>query len=163
MPQLDIATFAPQLVWLAISFVLLYGLMAWLGLPRIRKGIAARRARIDGDLEKAQQMKAEAEAVIAAYERALAEARQQAQQTLKETIDRLNAESAERQRQTGAKLAAETAVAERRIAEAKTAAIANIREMALDVARAAARRLTGDEVDDRRAAAAVDAVLRERS
>jgi F-type H+-transporting ATPase subunit b len=163
MPQLDIATFAPQLVWLAISFVLLYGLMAWLGLPRIRKAIAARRARIDGDLEKAQQMKAEAEAVIAAYERALAEARQQAQQTLKETIDRLNAESAERQRQTGAKLAAETAVAERRIAEAKTAAIANIREMALDVARAAARRLTGDEVDDRRAAAAVDAVLRERS
>jgi F-type H+-transporting ATPase subunit b len=163
MPQLDIATFAPQLVWLAISFVLLYGLMAWLGLPRIRKAIAARRARIDGDLEKAQQMKAEAEAGIAAYERALAEARQQAQQTLKETIDRLNAESAERQRQTGAKLAAETAVAERRIAEAKTAAIANIREMALDVARAAARRLTGDEVDDRRAAAAVDAVLRERS
>jgi F-type H+-transporting ATPase subunit b len=163
MPQLDIATFAPQLVWLAISFVLLYGLMAWLGLPRIRKAIAARRARIDGDLEKAQQMKAEAEAVIAAYERALAEARQQAQQTLKETIDRLNAESAERQRQTGAKLAAETAVAERRIAEAKTVAIANIREMALDVARAAARRLTGDEVDDRRAAAAVDAVLRERS
>jgi F-type H+-transporting ATPase subunit b len=163
MPQLDIATFAPQLVWLAISFVLLYGLMAWLGLPRIRKAIAARRGRINGDLEKAQQMKAEAEAVIAAYERALAEARQQAQQTLKETIDRLNAESAERQRQTGAKLAAETAVAERRIAEAKTAAIANIREMALDVARAAARRLTGDEVDDRRAAAAVDAVLRERS
>jgi F-type H+-transporting ATPase subunit b len=133
------------------------------GLPRIGKAIAARRARIDGDIEKAQQMKAEAEAVIAAYERALAEARQQAQQTLKETIDRLNAESAERQRQTGAKLAAETAVAERRIAEAKTAAIANIREMALDVARAAARRLTGDEVDDRRAAAAVDAVLRERS
>jgi F-type H+-transporting ATPase subunit b len=163
MPQLDIATFAPQLVWLAISFILLYVLMAWVGLPRISKAIAARRARIDGDIEKAQQMKAEAEAVIAAYERALAEARQQAQQTLKETIDRLNAESAERQRQTGAKLAAETAVAERRIAEAKTAAIANIREMALDVARAAARRLTGDEVDDRRAAAAVDAVLRERS
>jgi F-type H+-transporting ATPase subunit b len=163
MPQLDIATFAPQLVWLAISFMLLYGLMAWLGLPRVRKAIAARRARIDGDLEKAQQMKAEAEAVIAAYERALAEARQQAQQTLKETIDRLNAESAERQRQTGAKLAAETAAAEKRIAEAKTAAIANIREVALDVARAAARRLTGDEVDDRRSAAAVDAVLRERS
>jgi F-type H+-transporting ATPase subunit b len=163
MPQLDIATFAPQLVWLAISFVLLYALMTWLGLPQIRKGIAARRARIDGDLEKAQRMKAEAEAVIAAYERALAEARQQAQQTLKETIDRLNAESAERQRRTGAKLDAETAAAERRIAKAKIAAIGNIRDMALDVARAAAMKLTGGEIDDRRAADAVDAVLRERS
>jgi len=163
MPQLDIATFVPQLVWLAISFVLLYVLMASLGLPRIRGAIAARRARVDGDLEKAQQMKAEAEAVIAAYERALAEARQQAQQTLKETIERLNAQSSEKQRQTAAKLETETAAAEKRIAEAKTAAIANIRDVALDVARAAARKLTGGEIDDRRAAAAVDAVLRERS
>jgi len=48
MPQLDIATFAPQLVWLAISFILLYVLMAWVGLPRISKAIAARRARMLG-------------------------------------------------------------------------------------------------------------------
>jgi F-type H+-transporting ATPase subunit b len=163
MPQLDIATFAPQLVWLAISFILLYVLMAWVGLPRIGKAIAARRARIDGDIEKAQQMKAEAEAVIAAYERALAEARQQAQQTLKETIDRLNARSAEAQRKTAAKLESETGAAEKRIAAAKAAAIANIRDVALDVARAAMQKLAGGAVDDRGTAAAVDAVLRERS
>jgi F-type H+-transporting ATPase subunit b len=163
MPQLDIATFAPQLVWLAISFILLYVLMAWVGLPRIGKAIAARRARIDGDIEKAQQMKAEAEAVIAAYERALAEARQQAQQTLKETIYHLNARSAEAQRKTAAKLESETGAAEKRIAAAKAAAIANIRDVALDVARAAMQKLAGGAVDDRGTAAAVDAVLRERS
>ena len=162
MPQLDIATFAPQLVWLAISFVLLYGLMAGLGLPRIRKAIAARRARVDGDLEKAQQMKAEAEAVIAAYERALAEARQQAQQTLKETTDRLNAEAAQRQRETAAALAGETAAAERRIIEAKTAALANVREVAFEVALAAAAKLTGAKVDAGQAAAAIEQAMRER-
>ena len=98
MPQLDIATFPPQLIWLAITFLILYGLMAWLALPRVGGIIAARRTRIDGDLEKANAMKAETDAVIAAYERALAQARQQAMATLKETTDRLNAQATERQR-----------------------------------------------------------------
>jgi F-type H+-transporting ATPase subunit b len=163
MPQLDLATFAPQLVWLAISFVILYLLMTKLGLPRVARAIGARRERIEGDLEKAEQMKAEAEAVIAAYERALTEARQQAQQTLKEATERLNAEAAERQRKLAETLAAETAAAERRIAQAKQAALANIRDVAVEVARTAAAKLTGAEIEPGRAGAAVDAALRERS
>src|SRR5690349_435939 len=143
MPQLDVATFPTQLFWLLISFAVLYVLMATVGLPRVRRAIEARQSRIEDDLDKARQMKAEAEAVIAAYERALAEARQQAQQTLKETTDRLNAEAAHRQRQTAEKLASETAAAERRIADAKSAALANVREVAFEVALAAASKLTG--------------------
>ena len=162
MPQLDSSTFPTQLVWLAISFILLYVLMAKLGLPRVSGIIAARRGRIEGDLERAGQMKAEAEAVIAAYERALAEARAQAQQTLKETTERLNAAAAERQRQVAEKLATETAAAERRIAEAKAAALGNVRDVAVDVARAAAAKLIGGEVDGGRVAAAVDTAMRER-
>src|SRR5690348_3867383 len=98
MPQLDASTFATQLVWLAISFAVLYLLMRSWALPLVDRALTARRQRVEGDLEKAQQLKAEAEAVIAAYERALAEARQAAQQTLKETTERLNAEAAARQR-----------------------------------------------------------------
>jgi F-type H+-transporting ATPase subunit b len=162
MPQLDLATFPPQLIWLAITFLVLYVLMAKLGLPRIDRALRARRAHIEDDLDKARQMKAEAEAVIAAYERALAEARQQAQLTLKETTDRLNAEAAQRQRQTAEKLAGETAAAERRIADAKTAALANVREVAFEVALAAATKLTGAKVDAGHAAAAIDQAMRER-
>src|SRR6185437_5549120 len=160
MPQLDVSTFPTQLFWLLISFVLLYLLMARLGLTRVGRILTQRRGRIDGDLEKADQMKAEAEAVIAAYERALAEARAQAQQTLKETTERLNAQSAERQRQVAEKLAGETAAAERRIEAAKTAALADLRNVAVDVARAAAAKLSGAEIDAGGATAAVDAVLR---
>lgn len=162
MPQLDLATFPPQLVWLAISFIVLYIIMARAGLPRVGGILAARRTRIDGDLERASQMKAEAEAVIAAYERALAEARQQAQQTMKQTTDRLNAEAAERQRKVAEKLGAETAAAERRIAEAKRAALGNVREIAVEVARSAAAKLTGEQIDGARAGAAVEAAMRER-
>ena len=163
MPQLDIATFPPQLIWLAIIFIVFYVLMAAIGLPRVGNILDARRGRIEGDLEKASQMKAEAEAVIAAYERALADARSQAQVTLCEATERLNAKAAERQRQIAEKLATETSAAERRIAEAKAQALANLRDVAVDVARAAAQKLTGADLDAGRAQAAVDAVLRERA
>jgi F-type H+-transporting ATPase subunit b len=163
MPQLDFSTYASQLIWLAIVFVIFYLLMAGVGLPSVGRVLAARRGRIEGDLEKATQMKAEAEAVIAAYERALAEARVEAQGTIRETVEKLAAAAAERQREVVEKLATETAAAERRIFDAKTAALANLRDVAIDVARAAGAKLTGTEIDTARAGAAVDAVLRERA
>lgn len=162
MPQLVLPDFAPQLVWLAITFIALYVVMATLGLPRLGGIIAARKGRIDGDLEKAEQMKNEAEAVIAAYNKALAEARLQAQITMRETAEQLNAQSVERQRKVADELARQTAGAERQIEAAKREALAGLRDVAVEVTRAAAARLTGREIDATRARTAVDEALRER-
>lgn len=162
MPQLDVSTFPTQLFWLAIMFIALYVAMSWLGLPRVGGIIALRKARIDGDLEKATQMKSEAEAVIAAYDKALAEARMQAQITMRETAEKLNAQSVDRQRKVAEELAHETAIAERRIDAAKRQALDGVRQVAIEVTRAAAAKLTGSAIDDGRTAAAVDAAMRER-
>ena len=80
MPQLDASTFLPQVFWLAVWFIVLYLLMARLGLPRIRAAIDRRRQQVDGDLGRAAALKAEAEAALAAYQRTLAEARASAQE-----------------------------------------------------------------------------------
>lgn len=162
MPQLDFSTFPPQLVWLVITFTVLYFLMAKLALPKVGNIIAARRAKVDGDLEKASTMKAEAESVLAAYERALAEARQSAQATLKATTEKLAAEAAERQKVVSDKLAADTAAAEKRIADARTAALASLKSVATDVARAAVGKLVGENIDDSRIGAAIDRTATER-
>src|SRR5690349_267057 len=114
MPQLDLTTFPTQIFWLFVTFVVLYILMAKLALPRIESVVEARRQKIEGDLDRAAQMKAEAEAVIAAYEKALADARHQAQLTMKETSDRLAAEAAERQRKAALVIAEKTSAAEKR-------------------------------------------------
>src|SRR5437764_11894477 len=159
MPQLDISTFAPQLVWLTISFVVLYALMTWLGLPRIGKAIEARRDRIDGDLARAAQVKADAEQVLGAYQKGLAEARAEAQATLKATTDRVAAEAAERQRELAQRLAQQIEAAEARIAAMKNEALAEVRGIALDVGRAVVEKLTGAAPEHARIAAAVDRTL----
>ena len=163
MPQLDISTFTPQLVWLAIWFVVLYLLMARLALPRIGAAIEARQQRREGDLARAAQLKAEAEAAGAAYQKALAEARVQAQATIKETSDRLAADAAERQRALAATLAEQIAAAEHRIAAAKEQALAEVRGIAVDVGRSIVEKLTGAAPDAAKMAAAVDSRLSEHA
>jgi F-type H+-transporting ATPase subunit b len=163
MPQLDVATFVPQLVWLAITFGVLYLLMARIGLPRVGGAIEARRQRIDDDLARAAQLKAEAEAVMAAYQNTLAAARAEAQAAVKETTDRMAAEAAERQRQLGETLAQQTAEAERQIAAAKQAALSAMHEIAIEVGRSVTEKVTGSAADAARLTAAVDRAIAERA
>jgi F-type H+-transporting ATPase subunit b len=67
MPQLDPADFSPQLIWLAISFILLLVLMWKVALPRVSSVIEDREKRIQADLEKADRVKADADKARAAF------------------------------------------------------------------------------------------------
>jgi F-type H+-transporting ATPase subunit b len=163
MPQLDLSTFASQIFWLIVSFVVLYVLMAKLGLPRVGAAIEARRRRREEDLDRAAQLRRDAEAVVAAYESARAGAREQAQMTIRETTERLAAAAAERQRELTIVLAERTTAAEREIAAAKERALAEIRGVAADVAASVAAKLTGSPPDQGTIAAAVDRVIAERA
>jgi F-type H+-transporting ATPase subunit b len=163
MPQLDVATYAPQLFWLAVTFIVLYLLMSKLGLPRVSGVIEARRKRIDDDLARASEIKAEAEAAMTAYHRRLAEARAQAQAAVRERTERFAAEAAERQRQVAATLAEQTKAAEQQIAAAKERAFADIRNVAVEVARSVSEKLTGTAPDEAKLAPAVDRAMAERA
>ena len=64
MPQFDPTYFAPQLVWLAITFLALYLLMSRLILPRITGILSQREDRIEGNLKRAETLKEEAAQVL---------------------------------------------------------------------------------------------------
>jgi F-type H+-transporting ATPase subunit b len=163
MPQLNIETFPSQLFWLAISFIVLYILMSWIGLPRLSAAIEARRQRREDDLARAARLKTEAEAANAAFQRTMAEARAQAQAAIKESTDRLAAEAAERQRALAASLAQQIDEAERRIAATKQQALSEVRGIAVDVGRSVVEKLTGSAPSNARLTAAVDNVLAGRA
>ncbi len=157
MPQLDPDVFLPQLVWLTITFVVLYLLMVRTALPRIAEVLEARRERITHDLDAAASLKAEADRALAEYEASIAEARASAQGMLAQAAEEHARRASEQQAALDERLAARLREAEARLAEAKTAALGHIEEVAADVARTATARLIGVEPGDEAVAAALAA------
>jgi F-type H+-transporting ATPase subunit b len=158
-PPFDASTFASQLVWLALAFVLLYVLMSRVALPRIAAIFDARQAKIAADLAEASRLKAEADTANAAYEKALAEARSRAQAMAAEIHDRLAAETEKSRRVLEDRLSARLADADKAIGATKAAAMGHVRGIAVEAAGAIVRRLTGIAVPDPAVAKAVDDVL----
>lgn len=159
-PPFQKETFASQLFWLVIAFVILYVLMSKLALPRVGAIIDARKSRIDSDLAAANQLKTSADAAMAAYEKSLAEARGRAQTIGNETRDRLNAEAEKSRKALDEQLNVKLAEAEKTIAATKTAAMSNVRSIATDAASAIVTRLTGTAPADAAVASAIDSVLK---
>jgi F-type H+-transporting ATPase subunit b len=159
MPQFDPTTFAPQLFWLLVTFVVLFFAMWRYALPRLSGILEARRQRIDSDLEKAAVLKQEADQVLAEYEKTLAEARDQASAMIKQASEEMAAESEKRHQAFGETLSERTREAEERIGAARDEALANIRTVAAETARAATSKLIGVEPANEQADAAVQAVM----
>lgn len=159
-PPFQSETFASQLFWLGIAFVLLYVVMAKVALPRLAGIMAARRESVERDLGAAAQLKADAEAALQAYEKTLAEARTRAQTLAGETRAKLNAEAEEARKQLEAALHAKLAEAERTIADTKVRAMSNVRGIAAEAAGAIVGKLTGLVPAEHAVTEAVDAVLK---
>jgi F-type H+-transporting ATPase subunit b len=155
MPQLIPADFAPQLIWLAISFIGLYLIMTKAALPRIGAVLEQRRDKMASDLDLADQLKSETETAIAAYEAALAEARAKAHAIAEETRAELKAETDKQAQALEAELAEKTAAAEARIKDTKDKALTQVRDVASDAAAAIVKELIGSTVTKTKVKSAV--------
>ena len=159
-PPFQRETFASQLFWFAVFFVLLYVIMSKLALPRVGSVLAQRRQHIEDDLKGAQRLREESDAELAAYEKALAEARGRAQTIASETRDRLNAEAERTRKGVEDELNAKLAESERTIDTTKKAALGNVRSIAVDATAAIVQRLIGVEPAATAVETAVDAALK---
>ncbi|NQU60459.1 MAG: F0F1 ATP synthase subunit B' [Rhodospirillales bacterium] len=156
MPQLDFHTFLPQVVWLLISFTALYLIMWRVAVPRIANVLEARQKRMEDNLEKAQELKREAEETLAAYEQAMAEARTKAQALLAKASQQLSEEATEREEKLAESLSKRIAESEAGIDKAIRNAMENVQEVAVEVAGAALQRLTGEKAPEKEVSEAVD-------
>ena len=159
-PPFQSQTYASQLIWLVVAFVLLYALMAKWALPRVGAIIEGRQKRIDDDIADAGKLKVQSDEAVAAYEKALADARSRAQAIANETRDKQAAAAEVRRKSLEGELNAKLADAEKTIAATKTAAMSNVRGIAEDAARAIVERLIGTAPSDQAVTAAVADALK---
>lgn len=158
-PPFDPEFFVPQLIWLVISFAILYVAMSRIALPRVGGILESRRERIAGDLDKAAELQEQTDEAIAAYEKALADARATAHGIAGETRDQMKAETDALRAEADAKIDEQLAAAEARISDTKDKALAGVREVASETAVAIIQRLTGEQADATAVVAAVDGAL----
>jgi F-type H+-transporting ATPase subunit b len=159
-PPFNAETFPSQLVWLIIAFVLLYALMSKWALPQVGHVIERRQKHIADDIAEAGNLKAQSDAALAAYEKALADARGRAQTIAGETQARAAAEAAAARQKIEDALNVKMAEAEKTIASAKAAAMSHVRGVAVEAAAAIVERLIGTAPGEKAVADAVAAVLK---
>ncbi len=160
MPQLDYHLFAPQLVWLAIAFVALYLVMSRLAVPAISGTLDKRQAKIQGDLDAAEKANEDTRALVAAYEKRLADAREEARRLTRERGEADSAAAAAHFNELHDRLAKQIGEAEKRIAAQRDDVMAGLEHMARDIGQDVYAKLAGQPADQGALAGKVTAAIK---
>jgi F-type H+-transporting ATPase subunit b len=143
LPQFQFEYWGGQIVWLLLTFAIVYFLMARVFVPRMRKVLDTRAQTIADAVEQARRAQDEAKTQAEAGRAEVAEARASAQRAGAEAKARANAEAASRQAVEDERLNAKMAEAEARIRAARDKAMGNVGAIASDTAKAMIEKLTG--------------------
>lgn len=133
MPQLDFSTFPNQIFWLIVTLAVLYWVLSKIALPRIAAVLSDRQGAITGDLMAAEEFKMKAKEAEAAYDKALADARTEAQKIVEANRADIQKELDEAIAHADAEIAARSAESEKRIREIRDSAVADASVVARDV------------------------------
>jgi F-type H+-transporting ATPase subunit b len=160
MPQLDFSTFPNQIFWLVVTLVVIYFVLNRIALPRIASVLADRQDTIQRDLEKAEELKHKAVEAEEAYNKALADARVEANNIVAETKAEIQNELDKATDKADAEIAAKTAEGEVKIKEIRDNAMKAVKVVATDTASALVDAVMPGANDAKAVKAAVTARLK---
>jgi len=159
MPQLCFDWWPNQIFWLVLTLVVIYVVLSRIALPRISAVLAERAGTITNDIAAAEELKQKAKEAEDTYQKALADARAEAQRIAAETKAGIQADLDAEMEKADAEIAARTAESEKAIAEIQASAMDSVKDVAKDVAKEIVGAM-GGEADGRTVTAAVNARLK---
>jgi F-type H+-transporting ATPase subunit b len=159
-PPFDTKAFPSQILWLVVFFTALYLLMGRWILPKLGTVIAARKAQIDSDFSRAYALKEETEAAVKHYEKALADAKANANDIARDTKEKVTAEIDGEQSVLDGELAKKIKDAEARVAKAKAKAMESVELIAGESAADIVASLTGGKTTKTAVAKAIAGIKR---
>ncbi|SDX57212.1 F-type H+-transporting ATPase subunit b [Ruegeria halocynthiae] len=155
MPQLCFDWFPNQIFWLVITLVVIFLVLSRVALPRIAAILAERQGTITNDLAAAEDLKAKAVEAEEAYNKALADARSEAQRIAAEARAEIQSGLDDAIAKADAEIAAKAAESEKAIADIRAGALESIQVVAKDTAAELVTAL-GGEADAKAINSAVD-------
>src|SRR5262245_8612626 len=133
--------------WVAVAFLILVGVMIYLGAHRrVIDALDQRGARIRAELDEARRLKEEAQAVLAAYRSKHEEAEREAEAIIASAKTEAERVAAEAKAKREDFVARRTKMAGTKIAQAEAHALADVRAAAAEAAVAAAERILTESV-----------------
>ena len=148
--------FASAEFWVAVAFVIFWGIMFYVGAPgKVMNQLDSRGKRIADELAEAKRLRQEAESLLREFEAKRAAAEREAADivsTAKEEAERMAREAQEKMADF---VKRRTASAEAKIAQAEAQASAEVRAAAVDAAIKASERVLRQEVTGQAAASLV--------
>lgn len=142
-PQQGLATgLTAILVFIVVAIFL--GIFVW---PKIAQGLSDREAKIKGEIEAAEQARAQAKSALEMYQKNLAEANAKAQQMIQEAKAQQQAQLAEAKAKADAEMTMLKDKAMREIEAAKKQALAEIYSQTASIATTVAGRILQREVN----------------
>jgi F-type H+-transporting ATPase subunit b len=148
-------------VWVAVAFFAVVG-FAWKPVGRaLCAGLDLRRDKIKARLDEAARLREDAEAMIATYLRKQEEALKEAEEIVahaKAEAERLAAQAA-KDLEDALKRREQAAL--QRIAQAETDAVREVRNLAVDIAMAATRKVLAESLSAQQAGALVDHAIQQ--
>lgn len=121
--------------WVLVSFVIFMGILGYVGVHKtILSALDARSKKISEDLDEARALREEAQKVLADYERKRREAEGEAQAIVAAAQTEAERIAVEAKQKSEDFVARRTKMAEAKIAQAETQAVAEVRAIAADTA-----------------------------
>ena len=133
--------------WALVALILFFVVIAYFKVPAmLAKGLDDRSDKIRNDLDEARKLREEAQHLLADYQRKRKEAEQEAEGIIAAAKREAEALAQEAERKTEDYVSRRTAMAEQKIAQAESQAVAEVRAKAVDVAVEAAREVLGSQM-----------------
>jgi F-type H+-transporting ATPase subunit b len=133
--------------WVAVAFVIAVAGVVWKAAAPVTGALDARAAKIAAEIDEAQRLRDEAQRMLGEYQRKQRDALKEAEQIVALARSEAERTAAQAERDLAAALDRRQAQALEKIALAESKAAAEVRNTAVDVAVAAARRMLAQQLD----------------
>ncbi|WP_169567821.1 F0F1 ATP synthase subunit B [Sneathiella limimaris] len=148
--------------WVAVAFFIFLGVLVYFKVPGvIAKQLDARADRIKNELEEAQRLREEAQAMFADYQRRQRDALATAEEIVAKAKEDAEIIRKESEAELAAALTRRQELAEAKIRQAEEKALSEVQNVAVEISIAAAEKLMKDNLKAKEAGALIDQSIKD--